>query len=429
MKLSVTLAAIPALWTASALAAPPVGTVGAPGRHAQDTCTTCHQALDDLRLNAPAKVVDADIHHTQGVTCAGCHGGDPTSDDPSIAMDPKKGFRGKFSPQEIPPMCGSCHSDASFMLRYAPNIPTDQLAQYRTSKHGLALEKGDGNVATCASCHGAHGILPASDARSPVYPTRIVGTCGRCHGDKALMARYSIKGDEVAEYERSVHYAALVDKNDLSAPTCKSCHGAHGATPPGISSVSNVCGTCHLTQREKFDLSPHKEAFAAIEQPACESCHSNHAIVHPQDAWIGVGKEQVCGACHSAGDDGAKAAQAIGADLATATTGIASATHRVGHAERAGMLMDDAEVKLEDAHQALVVARVEIHTAKPAAVRKETDQVIATTGAAEKLAAAAETEIRYRRTGLAVSLAVIALAIVGLVLKIRTMERTSRTTV
>ena len=74
----------------------------------------------------------------------------------------------------------------------------------------------------------------------------------------------TMEPDEVADYKRSVHYAALVEKNDLSAPTCKSCHGAHGATPPGVSSVSNVCGTCHATQREKFDLSPHKEAFAEV---------------------------------------------------------------------------------------------------------------------------------------------------------------------
>jgi len=422
MKTSPLLAAL-LLPAAAALAAPSPANVGPPGKHAADQCTTCHLGLDDARLRAPALNAEADVHHLQGVTCAGCHGGDPTSDDVAAAMDPAKGFVGKFTRQAIPELCGSCHSNASFMLRYAPNIPTDQLAQYRTSKHGQALAKGDTNVAVCTSCHGAHGVYSPTDARSPVYPSRIVETCGRCHADKALMARYGIKGNEVAEYKESVHYAALTTKNDLSAPTCKSCHGAHGATPPGVSSVSNVCGTCHLTQRERFDVSPHKDAFAALQQPACEACHSNHAIHHPSDAVIGVGSGQVCGTCHSADDAGAKTAMAIAATLGRASAAISAAQARVDHAARAGMLMDDALVKLEEAHQALVVSQVEIHTVKEEAVAKQSDQALAGAAAADKLARTAEAEIRYRRSGLFVSLMVIAVAIVALLLKIRSMER------
>ena len=407
----------------AALAAPPTDVVRAPGKHAEDGCTACHLALDDARLRAPAQLANSDIHHTQGVTCAGCHGGDPSSEDAAVAMDPAKGFVGKLSRQAIPEKCGSCHSDPTFMLRYAPNIPTDQLAQYRTSKHGLALARGDTNVAVCSSCHGAHGVLQINDARSPVYPTRIVETCGLCHADAMLMARYGIKANEVADYKQSVHYAALVKKNDLSAPTCKSCHGSHGATPPGITSVSNVCGTCHVTQRERFDLSPHKDAFAALQQAACEGCHGNHAIAHPQDDRIGVGEKQMCGNCHSAGDAGATAAAAISGALVKATAAVTGAQRRVERVKRAGMLMDDAEVKLEDAHQSLVLAQVEIHTVNPSRVEVQTRAVLTNTGVAERLAAAAEAEIRYRRTGLFISLVVIASAMVALILKVRAIER------
>lgn len=404
-------------------AAPPSGVVRAPGKHAEDTCTTCHLGLEDARLREPAKLTDSDVHHTQGITCAGCHGGDPSSNDPAVAMDRAKGFVAGFAPKAIPEMCGSCHSDAAFMLRYAPNIPTDQLQQYRTSKHGQALAKGDTNVAVCTSCHGAHGVRQVSDARAPVYPTHIVQTCARCHADKALMSHYGIKGTEVEEYESSIHYAALVKKSDLSAPTCKSCHGAHGATPPGVASVSNVCGTCHPTQRERFDLSPHKDAFAALDQPACESCHGNHAIGHPTDRWIGVAAGQVCGNCHAAGDEGATSATAISQALTGATTAIAAAHERVGRVEKAGMLMDDADVKLEDANQSVVMAQVEVHTVSPPRVVAQTKAALADTSDAERLAAAAEAEIRFRRSGLFISLGVIALAMVALVFKVRTMER------
>jgi hypothetical protein len=415
-----------ALIPAAALAAPRSSeVVGAPGKRASDTCGACHRTLADPRLKTPAVIAesDADIHRLQGITCAGCHGGDPTSSDKKVAMDPKRGFIGTPAHTAIPELCGSCHSDAAFMLRYAPNIPTDQLAQYRTSKHGIALAKGDANVAVCSSCHGAHGILPPSDARSPVYPTHVVETCATCHGDTALMARYGIKGTEVADYKRSVHYAALVEKNDLSAPTCNKCHGAHGATPPGVSSVSSVCGTCHVTQRERFDLSPHKDAFAALDQPACEACHSNHAIVPPSDSFIGIAKGQVCGECHSAGDTGATVSATIARDLAQTHARLTATEVRVKRAERAGMLMDDAQVKLEEAHQGVVLAQVEIHSVDPKRVATETRQVLDAVVVADKLAAAAEAEIRFRRTGLFISLGVIALAMVALILKIRSMER------
>ena len=401
-------------------AAPPAATHG---KHADDSCIGCHAKLDDERLRKPAELAKDDIHYNQGISCAGCHGGDPTTSDPTVAMDPHKGFVGKFTPQAIPVMCGSCHSNAAYMLSFAPNLPTDQLSQYRTSKHGIALAKGATDVAVCSSCHGAHGVRAPSDARSPVYPTRVVETCARCHADVALMNRYGIKGDEVEEYKKSVHYAALMQKNDLSAPTCKSCHGAHGATPPGVDSVANVCGTCHVSQLERFDSSPHKDAFVALQQPACEACHSNHAIGHPQDSWIGVADKQVCGACHSAGDAGAAAAAAISGALAGATAAEEAAQARVGRVKRAGMLMDPAEIKLQEAHQAYVMAEVEIHTVNVARVEKQTNAALADVSAADKDAAAAEAEIRFRRTGLFISLAVIAVAVVTLALKIRSMER------
>ncbi len=85
--------------------------------------------------------------------------------------------------------------------------------------------------------------------------------------------------------------------------------------------------------------------------------------------------------------------------------------------------MDAADVKLEEAHQSFVVAEVEIHTVNVAGWRSRRKAVLAATSAADKDAADAEAEIRFRRTGLFISLAVIALAMVTLALKVRSMER------
>ncbi|MHB8875971.1 MAG: cytochrome c3 family protein [Myxococcaceae bacterium] len=405
-----------------AVAQPAPPTVGARGKPAEDGCTRCHAVLEDERLNAPALAAGHDIHHAVGVGCAGCHGGDPTSDDPEVAMDPKRGFAGSFGAQAIPDLCARCHSDPGFMLPYAPNIPTSQREQYRTSRHGKALEKGDLKVAVCTSCHGIHGMYPVKDPRAKVYPTRLVETCARCHADKALMSGYGISGDEVAQYRSSVHHEALTRKNDLSAPTCKTCHGAHGATPPGLTSVTDVCGTCHSTQREGFDASPHRDAFQSMGEPACEACHGNHAITHPEDRWLGVGEGSVCGRCHSEGDVQAKVADELRGAVTGAAARLDGARARVGAASRAGMLMDEAEVKLDEGNEALVVARVEIHTVSPAVVSKSTSKALDASAAAEKLTAEAEAELRYRRGGLFAALAIIALAAAALVAKIRQLE-------
>jgi len=54
---------------------------------------------------------------------------------------------------------------------------------------------------------------------------------------------------------------------------------------------------------------------------------------------------------------------------------------------------------------------------------EQTQAVGRATAGADQLAAAAEAEIRFRRTGLFVSLGVILLAMLALALKIRALER------
>src|SRR4030095_8459570 len=144
------------------------------------------------------------------------------------------------------------------------------------------------------SCHGAHGVLPVKDSRSPVYATRVAQTCNRCHGDAALMAAHRRPSDVYAKYSRGFHFEALTKKGDLSAPTCNSCHGNHGAAPPQISSVANVCGTCHAVFAEQLKASPHEAAFAELGLPACVTCHENHAIVHPTDEFLAAGPAGKC---------------------------------------------------------------------------------------------------------------------------------------
>src|SRR5713226_5039043 len=195
----------------------------------QSTCLECHSALSG-RFQVTAEKFAQDIHSQKGLTCASCHGGDPTKADLE-AMSKKAGFSGKVERSQIPALCGRCHSDGAFMRQYNPSLRTDQLSQYKTSVHGKLLAKGETKVAVCTDCHGVHDLLPASDTRSKVHPLNVAQTCARCHADTAYLKGYAIPMDQFAQYNTSVHHEAMVVRGDLSAPTCTTCHGNHGAAP------------------------------------------------------------------------------------------------------------------------------------------------------------------------------------------------------
>ncbi len=386
------------------------------------TCVSCHLEMED-ELRAPAAAFAEDVHNQPGLGCVGCHGGDPTADDPEDAMSPARGFRGTPEKSAVPALCGHCHANPTFMKRFNPNLPTDQLAQYRTSVHGKRAAAGDTNVAVCSSCHGAHGIRRHTDPRAPVYPTHVVDTCAKCHADTKLMASYGIPTNQVADYKESVHWKALSQGNDLSAPTCNDCHGSHGATPPGVESVSHVCGTCHPRNMDLFSASPHGAAFAELDLGACEACHSNHRIVAPSDDWLRVSDGGgVCVTCHAADDKGGKTAEALYHALHAATLEDTDANLEVDRATSAGMLMEDARESLQGSHQEIIKARTQVHSVSVKAVKDHTDAALTAARKALGDSHAAFAELRYRRRGLLVALGIILLAIAAVMLKIRQID-------
>ena len=139
---------------------------------AKNSCLDCHFALDPP-LRVTPEQFSQDIHAQKGLNCASCHGGDPTNEDPEVAMGRAAGFRGKIQRAQIPVLCAKCHSDAAYMRRYNPSLRTDQLSQYQTSVHGKRLRVGDGKVAVCTDCHGVHDLRPATDARSKVHSLNV----------------------------------------------------------------------------------------------------------------------------------------------------------------------------------------------------------------------------------------------------------------
>jgi hypothetical protein len=284
------------------------------------SCVSCHSDADRAGSASPpiVELYRAGVHAEVGLACHDCHGGNPDpalAADAEAAMDPTFGpspFLGSPERREVPGFCGRCHSDPVFMRRFDPGARVDQEREYWTSYHGLALERGDTRVATCIGCHGAHGIRRSDDPRSAVYPTRVAATCASCHADATTMEGYTARAggplpvDQFALWRRSVHAAALLEREDLSAPTCNDCHGNHGATPPEVDSVAQVCGRCHGREARLFRNSPKSEGFARhnefLADAGEEGCAACHAEPEPQAALRGIHSLGECAACH--GDHG-----------------------------------------------------------------------------------------------------------------------------
>ena len=385
-----------------------------------NACLDCHGALDPP-LQVTEQQFSRDIHAQKGLTCASCHGGDPTKADMD-AMSKSAGFRGKIERSQIPALCGKCHSDAAFMRQYNPSLRTDQWSQYKTSVHGKLLAKGDTNVAVCTDCHGLHDLRPPSDTRSKVHPLNVAETCARCHADASHMKNYGIPTDQFVKYKSSVHHEALTLRDDLSAPTCTTCHGNHGAAPPGVDSVKNVCSNCHAFQAQMYEKSTHKALFQAAGLPGCVVCHNNHGINHPTDAKLGTGPEGVCMQCHSPGDDCDKARAQMLASLTQLNDAIRNADQLIGVAELSGMEVSDAHLGQDQARDSLIKARVTIHSFQQELVNQDIQAGLKIAAKDLQAGKDALAERDYRRRGLGVALLFVLITVVGLLWYIRQIE-------
>ncbi len=311
------------------------------------SCLTCHKDQAGLFMSS--------AHAQAGLSCIQCHGGDQKATDELAHAT--KNFKRPDGKKAIAELCASCHSDVRRMNPYG--LPTDQLARYKTSKHGEQLfEHNDQQVAVCTDCHGVHDILKVKSPQARVFPTNVPATCGRCHSDTKLMSQYKLPSDVVDKYKTSHHAHLLLSKGDLSAPTCVTCHGNHGATPPGTAEVGQVCGKCHVRQRELFAKSPHAEAAAAGAFSECVSCHGNHAI---QKASLDL-YAKACSECHANDPKQLKVRDAVAGLIRQAQADYKYADETVHAATIQGLATDDDQVLLQDAKTQVTQLEVLQHT-------------------------------------------------------------------
>ena len=282
------------------------------------------------------------VHAERGIKCQICHGGDPA------AFSLPAAHRGRFvgSPSKIATvaLCGSCHSDPNRMRQFG--LPTGQVAEFRTSRHGrLLLGQGNLDAPTCTDCHDAHTIRRPDDARSNVYPTNIPATCGRCHENRELMSKYGLSVDQVEQFRRSAHGVALLEDQNFAAPNCLGCHGSHSALPPTVTEIANVCGRCHQLVGQAFERGPHGDAARTGRMAGCLGCHSDHGT----ERLPAEGIAAACTKCHAA----STRAQAVGTEIqrhaSQASADLRAAEQAIALVAATGRRTDDARFRYQTA--------------------------------------------------------------------------------
>jgi len=418
---------------------------------AQDNCILCHSdpgnqkakhlfATDPEARKSNAllnlKEFVSDVHFRRGLSCSGCHGGKPTDDMMTkeiYARWPAEEVRHKDR-SWIPAFCARCHADPNFMRGFNPTLPTDQLAKYKDSLHGIRLlgEK-DSRAAQCVSCHGVHGIRNAKSPKSMVNAQRIPDTCGTCHADPQHMQGYKLPNGapfpttQLAEYKVSVHGKALLQKGDLGAPSCIGCHGSHAAMPPAVASVAQVCRRCHAQNGMLFDGSRHKKAFEERKWPECGQCHGKHGIAKPTDALIGDAPGTLCQDCHSVYAKGNKQCDATAAAFRSSLDKLAEGRTEIGEqverlAER-GLDVEPLTRAAGDLDEALVQARSKVHSFDLSTFQAAAQPGNESLAKGRELIDESRREARFRTRGLLAAIGFMTLIAVGIALKLRTIEK------
>ncbi len=408
------------------------GFIGVPkGDRISAVCSSCHSdasiMVKTYRSALPLDqglAVTASVHGKSSLKgneriaqCTSCHG--------AHGILSKTNQSSPVHPLNIPATCAKCHSSAQYMRNYNPSLPVDQLDKYRTSLHGKRNAKGDSNVAECASCHGSHEILPAKDVRSRVYPTKLPETCSSCHSNATLMRRYALPSDQMEKFSKSVHGIALLERKDFGAPACNDCHGNHGAVPPGVESISKVCGSCHALNAELFSASPHKKAFDRQRLPECETCHGHHDVVAAKDELLGVGEGAVCAWCHSPdkAPKGYELARTMRQYVDSLLASENEATRLIGDAEQKGMEVGEAKFKLREVRQARLETRTKVHSFDETQFLEVAERGLAASAAVSEQATEAIDQYFFRRWGLLIASLIITTLAVSLYLYIRRLEK------
>jgi cytochrome b subunit of formate dehydrogenase len=244
-----------------------------------DNCAGCHSnpaflAKHQIPFAHPVEMYKASVHgqavaagNDSAATCSDCHG--------SHAIFGARDTRSKVNHWNVPATCGACHTEIA--------------KTYLASIHGQAVANGATDAPVCTDCHGEHVILAPSQTESSVNAARVsFVTCGRCHGNTRLAARYNLPANRVPTFADSYHGLAARAGSQTVA-NCASCHGVHNIFPAddprstvNPANLARTCGACHPGAGERFAIGPvHVFPESRAENPVVRFIRRTYWVLIP----------------------------------------------------------------------------------------------------------------------------------------------------
>jgi formate dehydrogenase gamma subunit len=264
-------------------------------------CGTCH---DDVQ-----EVFHTSLHwyakqrgNARAPDCRSCHGAHdilPGSDE-----------RARTHKPNIPAMCATCHGEAGLLtdqlVRMARTVDT-----YAASVHGRAQRMGKENAAVCTDCHGVHDLKGRADPGSTVYPINVSATCGKCHLDVQRDYDRSIHGRAL-----QAGIADSPTCNDCHGEHLVLSPRDRNARTFAARLARETCGGCHEDSRiiAKYGLADYvvetyvdsyhgwASLSAAEDVATCVDCHTAHWVLPERDpsSTISPGRVvETCRQCHA----------------------------------------------------------------------------------------------------------------------------------
>jgi formate dehydrogenase gamma subunit len=278
-----------------------IGDLPHDGRLAKVNCAGCHDdVLDQYEMSVHG--ISEKNGSADAPSCGDCHG----THDVFSSSEPES----KTHPLNLAGTCATCHADPAIVKKYHISV-RNPLEAYQKSVHGVAImSESNFDAATCASCHGNHGIRAMTDPESKIHWTNVSSTCGQCHADVSK------------QYNKSVHGTAVI-QGVREAPVCTDCHGEHAVRSPEdrdspvhpLRVSAETCERCHaselMTRRygiaegrvTTFEKSYHGLAIkgGSLAAANCASCHGIHNILpstDPRSLVHSNNLQRTCGQCH-----------------------------------------------------------------------------------------------------------------------------------
>jgi cytochrome b subunit of formate dehydrogenase len=266
-------------------------------------CMKCHgdekertDTRDDgtvVDIYVPTAEFDASVHGKQ--LCVSCHN--------TIRRVPHKESPG------ITVGCVDCHRETWAKHKDSKDPRYERLGEvvkqidgFMKSVHARPSRKDQSRTnATCYDCHEPHNVGTIGSQQRADHRLKNPEVCGSCHQK------------QLADYRKSDHGVAVLEKKDSESAVCSDCHTTHEIdSPKGDAVMLRIaanCGSCHQDAQRTYRRSYHGQVnkLGYTNSAKCFDCHGGHTVRGVDDPVSSIhanNRLETCQQCHENAPEG-----------------------------------------------------------------------------------------------------------------------------